>query len=64
MKKENKPDKVKSIAREEVVYYQRRIDKGGVTHTISQKTLNEECMTVAESKELLLKKIHNHFHNL
>lgn len=64
MKKKNKSDEKISVAREEAAYYQHRSDKVGVTRMISQKTLDEECMTLAESKDLLLKKVHNHFRNL
>lgn len=64
MKKKNKSDEEISAVREEAVYYQCRGNKEGIVRMISQKTLDEECMTLAESRELILKKVHNHFRNL
>lgn len=50
MKKKNKSDEEISAVREEAVYYQCRGNKEGIVRMISQKTLDEECMTLAESK--------------
>ena len=60
MKKKNKSEEA-PIVREEMTSYQHRTDKIGVTRMISQTVLDEECMTITESKGRILEKIHNQF---
>lgn len=49
-------DWAKWMVKEEQVSYQ-------VTKTISQAELNAECITLEESKRMIMKKIHDHFHH-
>lgn len=34
----------------------------GINKTLSRKELNEKCYSLEESKRLLLKKVHHHYH--
>lgn len=64
MKNKNRTEEFPTIAREELAYYQRSANSEGVTRMVSQKTLDEECMSLEESKKRMMEKIHNHFRNL
>lgn len=64
MKNKNKTEEFPTIARDEMVYYQRSANSDGGTRMISQKTIDEECISLEESKKRMTEKIHNHFRNL
>lgn len=61
MKKKNKSEEEVLMAREEMACYQRRAVRDGVTRFVSQSTLEEECLSLAESKKRMVEKVHNHF---
>jgi hypothetical protein len=64
MKKNISSKEQEMVVREEMTCYQRRINESGITRIMMQQTLNEECITLIESKEQVLEKVKNHFRNL
>lgn len=48
--------------KEEITSYYRKPSYDGITRIVSQTELNTECITLQESKELILEKIKQHFH--
>ena len=62
MKKKNKKEESSNV-REEMIGYQHRVDRDGVTRMVTQEVLDNECISLAESKRKIIEKVHNHYSN-
>lgn len=62
MKKKSKKEESSNV-REEMICYQHRVDRDGVTRMVTQEVLDNECITLAESKKRIIEKVHNHYCN-
>lgn len=49
------------LAKEPIMMYQRNLSDNGVTRMISKAALQQECLSLEESKNKILDKVHRHF---
>lgn len=62
-KKEYKKQEEKSlVVQESECVYQKKTSTDGITRFITQEALDKECLTLENSKELILRKVEQHFH--
>lgn len=64
MKKKYRPKEGEpQTAKDSLCKYQKKLIPDGITRFITQDELDRECMTVEQSKALLLEKVNSYFHH-
>lgn len=64
MKKKYKPEeRGPQTVKDSLCEYQKKLVPDGITRFITQGELDRECMTVEQSKALLLEKVNSYFHH-